>query len=401
MAMANQNVSSYSTMDHLPDLTASEMASANTLVFEPYESADDLSNWIDWDSKAGVYGSNDYAILHSVYKFQGTEGATYDIVSTSFFDPYLLRVYDSQGNVIAANSERDDPSYGKDWIWDWVAPYTGDFYVDANWNQGDYYQFYSLNVYADLDTARIVHDSANVFDDGLDGPDASDDLKPDPAPEPEPEPTTDEVAPVTSVINGTVGSDILYSSNGNDQIEGGGGIDTVVYSGIRSDYLVSLEDGSVEDLMPGRDGVDTVTNVERLQFSDSSLALDIEGIAGQAYRIYKAAFDRVPDTEGLGFWIHQMDQGTDLTVVAQGFIGSQEFESMYGQTTDNEFIELLYENVLDRQPDADGYAFWKEAMHEAGLTREEVLVQFSESVENVNNTDHLISDGISYNPFFS
>ena len=96
-----------------------------------------------------------------------------------------------------------------------------------------------------------------------------------------------------------------------------------------------------------------------------------------------------------------MDEGTDLTVVAQGFIDSQEFESMYGEATDNEFIELLYENVLDRQPDAQGYAFWKEAMHEAGLTRKEVLVEFSESIENVNNTDHLISDGITYNPFFS
>lgn len=211
----------------------------------------------------------------------------------------------------------------------------------------------------------------------------------------------DEISPVTSVVTGTADSDIIFGSAANDQIDGKGGIDTVVYSGMRGEYLVDVASGSMEDLIKGRDGTDTVANVERLQFSDSNLALDIEGIAGQAYRIYKAAFDRAPDAEGLGFWINQMDEGTDLTSVAQGFIGSQEFESMYGEATDNEFIELLYENVLDRQPDAQGYEFWKDTMHEAGLTREEVLVEFSESIENVNNTEDLISNGITYNPFFS
>ena len=33
------------------------------------------------------------------------------------------------------------------------------------------------------------------------------------------------------------------------------------------------------------------------------LALDINGTAGQVYRLYQAAFDRKPDLVGLGYWI--------------------------------------------------------------------------------------------------
>ena len=48
---------------------------------------------------------------------------------------------------------------------------------------------------------------------------------------------------------------------------------------------------------------------ERLTFSDANIALDIDGNAGQAHRIYKAAFDRAPDLGGLGFWINTLDNG--------------------------------------------------------------------------------------------
>ena len=96
---------SYETIDYLPDLTDSEKTNAGYLAF----SASD-ANSVGWDNTAGVYGSESYAILHSIYRFEAKEGATYDFYSVSFFDPYLLRVYDLAGNTILANSESDDPS---------------------------------------------------------------------------------------------------------------------------------------------------------------------------------------------------------------------------------------------------------------------------------------------------
>ena len=61
-------------------------------------------------------------------------------------------------------------------------------------------------------------------------------------------------------------------------------------------------------------------SVERLHFTDENIALDISGIAGQAYRLSQAAFDRKPDLKGLGYWINDKDLGSSRTTVAAGFI---------------------------------------------------------------------------------
>ena len=112
---------------------------------------------------ASVNGTNSGALLHSLYKFTATAGATYDLFSSSFFDPFLLRIYDRYGNTMVANHEGDDgppnylpalgTSYEQDVIYNWVAPYSGTYYVDASWHQGSYFTYYSLNIYEDIDTA--------------------------------------------------------------------------------------------------------------------------------------------------------------------------------------------------------------------------------------------------------
>ena len=148
----------YYTLDYLPDLTVGEMAAASRLIFKP-ESVP--SN--GWDAKANIYGDDSYALLHEVYQFTAIEGATYDVFSTSYFDPYLLRIFDQFGNTIAANDESDygwdiflgDAYYGQDVIFNWIAPYTGTYYVSASWNQGSYYKYYSLSIYEDIDTSTL------------------------------------------------------------------------------------------------------------------------------------------------------------------------------------------------------------------------------------------------------
>jgi hypothetical protein len=159
-------MSNYATLDHLSDLTFSQMAGARTLAFEPHFAAG-----TGWDRVASVTGFNSGALLHSIYKFTAVAGATYDLFSTSYFDPFLLRVFDSQGNAIVANHEADDGaplvlsgvSYDQDVIFNWVAPYSGTYYVEANWNQGNIYKYYSLNIYEDKDTASSNTTPTNVI----------------------------------------------------------------------------------------------------------------------------------------------------------------------------------------------------------------------------------------------
>ena len=215
---------------------------------------------------------------------------------------------------------------------------------------------------------------------------------------------------------GYAGNDFFfaYGSHQYDDIFfGGTGVDSLIFSGVKANYIITASQtiwnpvteraespGYFIRDKTGRDGDVQVSEVERLVFSDSAIAFDTTGIAGQAYRIYKAAFDRAPDSAGLGFWINAMDKGAPLTTVAGGFIGSTEFQSRYGAASDTDFIRLLYENVLDRQPDAGGYQFWQDAMAR-GLSREGVLIEFSESPENKTNVAGLIANGIEYTPFIN
>jgi Domain of unknown function (DUF4214)/FG-GAP-like repeat len=143
----------------------------------------------------------------------------------------------------------------------------------------------------------------------------------------------------------------------------------------------------------------TVSNLPtRFRVSNENIATDINGVAGKAYRIYKAAFDRTPDTGGLGYWIAQMDKGMDVVEVAARFIDSPEFRSLYGTNPSNaEFLTKVYSNVLDRTPDEAGLAWWVNEMKtNPAKSWQKVLADFSESTENQANVASLIANGIAY-----
>ncbi len=143
-----------------------------------------------------------------------------------------------------------------------------------------------------------------------------------------------------------------------------------------------------------------LTNVERLQFSDTYIALDIAGTAGQAYRLYQAAFDRKPDLAGLGYWIKDMDKGTSLTTVAAGFFQSSEFQKLYGSNPNTTtLITNFYQNVLHRAPDQAGFDYWAGELNTGKITPAGALASFCESTENQALVIGSIQNGIEYTPW--
>jgi hypothetical protein len=203
---------------------------------------------------------------------------------------------------------------------------------------------------------------------------------------------------IVNDTHGTVGHDVFISTFSDDYYNGAQGTDTVIYRGARGDYTIALNNGvvSVEDNVAQRDGHDVLTGVERISFSDYNVAFDVDGAAGQAYRLYKAAFDRAPDLPGLGYQMNALDQGYSLSQVAAAFIASPEFQTTYGEVDDTAFITLLYWNVLDRAPDAGGLQFHLDEMHVYGESRADVLTHFSESPENKANVIGSIAGGMTY-----
>jgi serralysin len=204
-----------------------------------------------------------------------------------------------------------------------------------------------------------------------------------------------------NVLIGGLGNDQLMGMAGNDTIDGGGGIDTAVFSHNKSDYTISklASTYTITDKLL-TEGTDSLVNVERLQFADGALALDINGTAGEVYRLYQASFDRTPDQGGLGFWIADMDGGDTLNSVANNFINSAEFKTLYGaNSTDTVYVTGIYQNVLHRAPDAGGLQFWLDAINVHAQSRSAVLIGFSESAENQTQVLANITNGINYQPY--
>lgn len=217
------------------------------------------------------------------------------------------------------------------------------------------------------------------------------------------------------IMVGFEGNDTFYPnadpgdpSGDYDYVNGGPGLDLVIYRGLRSEYSIAtaqLPEGDstvqgfrVTDSVADRDGSDGLVGIERILFQDDAVAFDSSGISGQAYRIYKAAFDRTPDATGLGYWIAQMDKGMDVVEVAARFIDSQEFRELYGSNASSaSFLTKVYNNVLDRNPDQSGLDWWVNEMQtNPSKTWQKVLADFSESTENQANVAALIANGIVF-----
>ena len=78
-----------------------------------------------------------------------------------------------------------------------------------------------------------------------------------------------------NVLTGNSSDNQLTGGSGDDTIDGGDGSDTAVFSGTSTEYTIITNDGEsiITDNIAGRDGVDTIRNVELLHFSDTAISL--------------------------------------------------------------------------------------------------------------------------------
>lgn len=109
------------------------------------------------------------------------------------------------------------------------------------------------------------------------------------------------------------------------------------------------------------------------------------GVTDSINRLYLAVFDREPDPAGREYWINQYVDGVGLPRIAEAFMASTEWRRRIGDVDDAAFVTLLYNNVLDRNPDAAGRRYWIDRAAN-GFTRTDLVLSFSESREFVRRT---------------
>ncbi len=219
---------------------------------------------------------------------------------------------------------------------------------------------------------------------------------------------TGGAAPATS---GTSGNDTLGGTAGNDLIDGLAGTDTVVYSGNRSSYSLaktgigfSLMDNS------GRDGTDTLQNVERIKFADQSIALDVGATqpAGQAQLLLGAVLGKdllALKKPLLGTAIDLFDQGFTLAQLS-GAIMRLDIWGLLANAgnasaTNTQIANYLLTTVNKAAPDAGTLAAAVTALNtETGAAQGNFLWHLAESAANQTQVGlvGLATTGLEFGP---
>ncbi|MCH8618319.1 DUF4214 domain-containing protein [Undibacterium sp. TS12] len=201
----------------------------------------------------------------------------------------------------------------------------------------------------------------------------------------------------SDVMTGNNANNRFESNGGGDTVDGGAGFDVLLIKENRAAFTIKKGSSDVKFINNSTNDVTSVINVERVQLNDKVVAFDFDGVAGQAYRLYQAAFDRKPDAAGLGYWIADMDKGSSLSTVAAGFFQSAEFQKLYGANpSTTTLITNFYQNVLHRAPDQAGFDYWNKELSSGVSTPQTALASFCESVENKAQVLAAIQDGIEY-----
>lgn len=153
---------------------------------------------------------------------------------------------------------------------------------------------------------------------------------------------------VSLVVN-----DVIKGQPGIDFFDGGLGLDTVVYSGPLERYSITKSGNRYVVSEPtGSDDTDYLTNIERLQFSNGKVALDLAGNAGEAARLISALLgpSYVKDKALAGVVIGLLDQNYSPQTIATLGLGTSMYLGLAGSGSNEDFVKHVFKNVTGRAP---------------------------------------------------
>jgi hypothetical protein len=158
---------------------------------------------------------------------------------------------------------------------------------------------------------------------------------------------------------GYAGNDQFTGLAGDDFIDGGNGIDFAIYRSKRSDYVIGWDTNSnllVDDIrvlsqLTNKtllDGKDQLTSIERLVFSDKSIALDLSASAGTTAKILGAVFGKesLINKNYVGIGLNFLDAGWSYDNLAALALDAA------GAKTNDQIVSLLWTNVIGTKPTA-------------------------------------------------
>ena len=154
-----------------------------------------------------------------------------------------------------------------------------------------------------------------------------------------------------NLLNGNEGNNRFTGAGGNDSIDGKAGIDTAVYAAARIGYLLSkTETGFTVAASTGNEGLDTLANVERLQFSDAKVAIDLTSggnAAKTAQFLGLLGFSFLSQKDVVGTVLGVFDQtGINLSDAFALVLNTGLVNELAGDASDTAFVKLIHRNLV-------------------------------------------------------
>jgi len=106
-------------------------------------------------------------------------------------------------------------------------------------------------------------------------------------------------------------------------------------------------------------------------------------LEGFVKRMYIKALKRDAKADGLNFWVDELKNNKKTAQdMARYFFDSFEFKSQ--NLSNEEFLNRVYETIMNREPDNEGYNYWLNRLDKNDLSRVEIVDMFVDSPEFKN-----------------
>lgn len=156
-----------------------------------------------------------------------------------------------------------------------------------------------------------------------------------------------------------------------------------IFNGPRGNYVMRMTSSAIDvsDTV-GSEGTRSVSKTQPIRFSDVTVNPLIGANATSITKanlqslveLYIAYFNRVPDADGLNYWIDQFKAGKTLDQIGESFYAAAiQYSALTGYSSamsNEDFVKIIYRNVLGRVSlDQAGLDYWTSALSNREQTR--------------------------------
>ena len=193
------------------------------------------------------------------------------------------------------------------------------------------------------------------------------------------------------IVTGSDGNDEIIISAGGDLIDAGAGVDRVRYSSTSTEFDISRNGDEV--IVAGAQDYETLANVERIQFTDRSYAIDTEGNAGIAAKTVIACFGGPSINQYLGPALSLVDQGYTFSSLANLVVDAGLLDAATGGTNQG-FVNHVFANVVGRDPSALESAIYVNQLESGDISQSGLLALAAQTSLADAQMMELIGSGI-------